>query len=786
MNPYSRFRPLFPLLCFWIGLLASPSVAAKPTAKPVQDAVNRSLSLLQKSLVEYPKHHSCFSCHHQGMGVVALALARANGYTVPTKSIEEAAKHTEADLKRDIALYQKGEGQPGGVSRAGYALLTLQFAKVAPDTVTTAVAGYLLQHGKAKGYWHSPANRPPSEVSAFTDTFLAIRALKAYTDANQKGEATARTEQARLWLIKTPTKDTEDRVFQLWGLKEAGGEEETLHKFAAELVTQQQEDGGWAQLPNSKSDAYATGSVLTVLRLTNILSADSPAYQKGIQYLLRNQQADGSWHVVSRSTPFQPYFESGFPHGKDQFISIAGSGWATSALILADVQAKPPVEIGSRVEMFVDDWLMDTKRNVSLRLNTPVRREVVLVTDKAWEGVDSAYYTVIQDGAKVRLFYRGLCPSDGDNRQLTCYAESTDGIHFSRPSLNLFEFAGSKQNNVIWKGIEAHNFAPFLDSNPHCKPTERFKALGGINSKLYAFASPDGIHWKKLQETPVLTDGAFDSLNTAFWDEMAGVYRCYSRYWSEAGSVRAIQHCTSKDFVHWSKPEPNRYAEGTPYEHFYTNATRPCPGAPHFLLSFPKRFVPERTKLPGYKEPGVSDAVFMSSRDGVNWSRTFLDAWVRPGRDPKNWTQRSNMPASGIVQLTDDEFSIYISEHYQWADNRLCRLTVRKHGFASVHAENSGGEFTTRPLTFTGKNLLLNYATSAAGSVQVEIQDSTGQSISGYALTDMPPLYGDELAAPVTWKAGSDLSALVGKTVRFRFVMKDADLYSLQVGTTGR
>src|SRR5204862_2023166 len=120
-------------------------------------------------------------------------------------------------------------------------------------------------------------------------------------------------------------------------------------------------------------------------------------------------------------------------------------------------------------------------------------------------------------------------------------------------------------------------------------------------------------------------------------------------------------------------------------------------------------------------------AVFLSSRDGVNLDRTFLEAWVRPGLDERNWTQRSNMPAWGIVQLDPGEFSMYISEHYEWPDNRLRRITVRRHGFASVHAGASGGEFITRPVTFTGKNLILNYATSAAGIIQVEIQDEQGK-----------------------------------------------------------
>lgn len=428
-----------------------------------------------------------------------------------------------------------------------------------------------------------------------------------------------------------------------------------------------------------------------------------------------------------------------------------------------------------RWELFVDEVLIESKRGVALRLNTPVRREVVLTTDRPWEGPASAYFTAIQDGKKIRLYYRGYCPGDQSLEQATCMAESDDGIHFTRPNLGLFAFGGSKANNIVWQGLEAHNFAPFLDTNPKASPSARYKALGGINSKLYAFGSPDGIHWSKLSPTPVLTDGTFDSLNTAFFDETIGRYRCYSRYFTSGDykGARAIQSCLSEDFMRWSKPAPNLYDSGPPTEHFYTNATRPYPGAPHLLLSFPKRFVPERTKRAGYKEPGVSDAVFLSSRDGLHWSRPFREAWVRPGPDPYNWTQRSNMPASGIMETGDGEFSLYLSEHYDWPDHRLRRVSVRRHGFASVHADFGGGEFTTRPLVLTGPRLLLNYATSAAGSVQVELLDATGKP-----LAQSKPLFGDELEGA----SELNLAPWIGKPVKLRFTLKDADLYALQVG----
>jgi hypothetical protein len=437
--------------------------------------------------------------------------------------------------------------------------------------------------------------------------------------------------------------------------------------------------------------------------------------------------------------------------------------------------------------MFMDDWLIERRQNVLLQLQTPERREVVLTLDKPWEGVHSAYFTVLQDGSRVRLYYRGAVPADNSDQQLCCYAESTDGVHFIRPEVGLYEFNGSKANNIVYRGTEAHNFAPFLDKNPVALPEQKYKALGGISGKLFAFASPDGIHWKKIQAEPVLTKGAFDSQNIAFWDTMRKEYRCYSRYWDQGDYAghRDIQSNTSKDFLHWDEPQPNQYSgpDGStpPREHFYTSATLPCPGAEHFYVAFPKRFVPDRKKFSDYKQPGVSDAMFMSSRDGVNWNRTFLEAWVRPGPDPRNWTQRSNMPAWGIVDLDPAEFSLYISEHYGWPDNRLRRLTVRRHGFASIHASASGGEFTTRPLTFTGTNLLLNYSTSAAGSIQIEVQDQTGSVLPGFALADMSLLFGDELDAAVTWKKNRDLSSLVGKAIRFRFVLRDADIFALRI-----
>ena len=155
----------------------------------------------------------------------------------------------------------------------------------------------------------------------------------------------------------------------------------------------------------------------------------------------------------------------------------------------------PRASLGTRWELFVDDWLVATSKDASLKLHSPERREVVLVTDAPWEGISSAYFSVVQDGELVRLYYRGSdVGSDLSDDQVTCVVESRDGVHFSRPKLGIIEVAGSKENNVVWKGIESHNFAPFRDTNPACKPEERYKALAGL--------SHPGKNWQEEVDPP--------------------------------------------------------------------------------------------------------------------------------------------------------------------------------------------------------------------------------------------------------------------------------------------
>jgi len=449
----------------------------------------------------------------------------------------------------------------------------------------------------------------------------------------------------------------------------------------------------------------------------------------------------------------------------------------------ADADSPKALDIGSRLELFVDDFLIEQMKGVNLTLHRPICREVVIVHDKPWEGNTCGYHTIFKDGDLYRMYYRGWGHDEKTQRQLheavVCYAESSDGIHWNRPGLGLVEFNSSKENNIILKGPGSHNFTPFKDTNPNCPADKRYKAVARGedegNKKLFAFQSPDGIHWRLMQSEPVITEGAFDSQNLAFRDPVRKEYRCYFRDFHSG--VRDIKTSTSKDFIHWTKPVWLEYP-GAPKEHLYTNQIQPYYWAPHIFIGMPTRYIPERGSL--------TEGLLMTSRDGKTFRR-WPEAIVRPGRNRDRWHNRSNYIWLGMVETESSlpgagrELSIYSNErYYNGPGVKTRRYTYRIDGFVSVRAPLSGGEFITKPLIFSGNELVINFSTSAAGSIRVEIQDSQGNPLEGFGITDSAEIYGDEIEHCVTWKGSSDLSRLAGKAVRLRFLLRDADLYSLR------
>ena len=264
------------------------------------------------------------------------------GFAIKGVDLKKQTKFIADFLERNRDNYKEGKGQGGQGDTAGYALFTLELGGWTPDATTEAVVEYLLQRDQKTDHWRPVSNRPPTEASLFTTNYLAIRALKKWGAEAQKERIAKRLGAVRGWVHKTPAKDTEDRVFRLYALQIVGEPEPKRQPAVEALLTSQRKDGGWGQLDSLDSDAYATGSALVALHQAGGLATCDPAYQRGVAFLIKSQQADGSWHVRSRSKPFQTYYETGFPHGKDQFISSAASSWAATALVLTSPAIKRP------------------------------------------------------------------------------------------------------------------------------------------------------------------------------------------------------------------------------------------------------------------------------------------------------------------------------------------------------------------------------------------------------------------------------------------------------------
>lgn len=491
--------------------------------------------------------------------------------------------------------------------------------------------------------------------------------------------------------------------------------------------------------------------------------------------------------------------------------------------------ASAAMVIGGRRELLIDDFLVDKlSGKAQLQLHHPVPREIVLKTDAPWEGNACGYPSVFQDGVVYRMYYHGGHYRHGGaaNEQrpehpwVLCYAESDDGIHWRRPELGLCEFEGSKKNNIVLtpetaaaiQGDPAHT-SVFKDLNPNCPADSRYKCvILGKPHGLYLLVSEDGVRFRVASDKPLITRGAFDSENLAFWDSYRGEYRAYWRIftegiadgttWKPAG-IRAIRTAASKDLSNWTEPTDLAYVDSPPQQ-LYTNQIQPYYRAPHIFMGFPMRYT-ERTwsdsmtQLPGldarvarYKAAprygtAVTDGLFMTSRDGTRFRR-WNEAFLRPGpRQQGSWVYGDNLIFWGMVETASstsdapNELSLFASEDY-WQGNSVSfrRMTIRLDGFVSLAATAEGGELVTRPLVFDGGNLTLNASTSGAGNLRVEILDAAGKPIPGYGLSDCEEIFGDEVARVVRWRKSGDVRSLSGTPVRLHFSLNDADLYAFQ------
>jgi len=486
------------------------------------------------------------------------------------------------------------------------------------------------------------------------------------------------------------------------------------------------------------------------------------------------------------------------------YVLLLMGGNLSSYATAGKCRAVDPQRIGNQLQLFLDDELIDEMQNVELKLHSPQRAEVAIKFDKPWE--DSTLYdpVVIRDGSLYRMWYRANFNAPP---YYTGYAESPDGVNWTKPSVGLIEYQGSTDNNLVWVGDHTEPgggptvLCVFKDDNPTAHANQLYKATGlAYERGLQGLVSPDGLHWRLLQDERVVpATGEFDTHSITFWDAPREQYVTYTRgFESEDGTevlrvapylektsempIRRIRRTATKDFHKFPSPEMIEVTnhEETADEHLYKNAATPYFRRPDILLMFPKRFVEHRKPNDDWPHTGISDIVFMASRDGIRWDRRFGEAFLRPGLDPLNWHERAIEVGPGLVPTGSGEMSLYFVEHYRTDTVHIRRGVLRVDGIVSIHATYEPGEVITRPIIFAGRQLIVNFATSAAGSLRVEVLDKKNQPVSGFSLADCPEHVGDEIERVVQWNQGSDLRRLAGQPIRLRIVLKDADLYSLK------
>lgn len=484
------------------------------------------------------------------------------------------------------------------------------------------------------------------------------------------------------------------------------------------------------------------------------------------------------------------------------------------------------IQLGSVKECFFDDYLINTELSTAeIQLHRPIPGEVVMVHDCPWEGDGCDYHNFFYDNGIYRMYYlawhlTGVINNDPKRNIIrVCYAESTDGLHWVKPSLGLCEFEGSADNNIILddKTASFDNFQVFRDDNPACPPEQKYKGIAAYQGALWAYFSPDAIHFEL---GVMITDkGAFDSLNVVFWDPLQKKYHGYLRNFHVPGDlegndpfdekpaelpgvdrnarIRDIRYIESTDFVNWTHPKLIDFGD-SPDVPLYTNCVSPYINAPHLLVGFPSRYV-ERSQwsksfdvLCGKEKRlermehsirfglAVTDCVFMCSRDGFHFKR-YDEAFIRPGEEfSANWVYGDCYPARGLLLTpsprradADKELSMYCFEnHWSSLPTELRRYRLRQDGFCSVHAGGKEKLLVTKPFTFSGKNLYANMSTSAAGYMYFTLRSCDGQVLESCEM------FGDSTEKLIGFE--KDLSDFAGKEVVLTVRMFDADLYAVQ------
>jgi len=447
---------------------------------------------------------------------------------------------------------------------------------------------------------------------------------------------------------------------------------------------------------------------------------------------------------------------------------------------LPAIDAKHPYKVkeGQR-ELFIDDLLIEKKSdNVQLKLHEPHKMD-----PDPTHGAGH-YMTMLQADGRIRCYcrdsfqdYTGLespfIVKPGFIGDFTAYQESVNGYRFMSPPLFIHDCG--VPNVMLVLDNRVHNFCPFVDMNPDCKPEEKFKAIGGVGdgsptAGAWAFVSADGYNFKVVGDKPIIKMAdswgyCMDSQNVVFWSVAEQCYVCYFRLniTKDGRKLRTIARKTSKDFFHWDD-ELEQFDINGENENLYVSQLAPYPRAPQFYIGTPTRIFEDRAC--------ATDICLIFSRAGSPLYRPYRQAWIKPGMDAEGWSNRWNYLALNVVQNTKNEMSYYHCHN-------KCRYSLRTDGYVSVSSTNAEiGEWTSKVLQYEGGKLEFNVATSAEGFVQFELQTPDGKPLRGASLENSREFYGDMIDYVAEWNNIEEYPLRKGDKFRIKCRMKDADIYS--------
>ncbi len=459
------------------------------------------------------------------------------------------------------------------------------------------------------------------------------------------------------------------------------------------------------------------------------------------------------------------------------------------------------INIGKNREVFWDSHIVDTEKSTTVfRGMKPEKKEVCFTFDHGTEPYAISYPCILKDDKGYKLYYMPWNEwHDAYDEEGGCLAviESVDGLNWTRPQLNRIPRGGIE--NVVLEYVNDGVFV-FYDPNPAAKPEEKYKAVmceylrEEKKYELWCYTSPDGYNFKK---TILMTDkGRFDSLNTVLWED--GKYICYFRGF-HGDCIRDVRRMESTDFVNWSEPEFIKFEDGLDYPLYTNNITR-YDRVPGVKIGFPVRYCerPEDNwtdnmkQLPSYENkkfvaedqniPRIvtsqTDAIFIASHDGLMWKR-YADAFFEPGYENEdNWVYGDCYSAYGIVDGGGDSYYMYVPEKHRsmWKPKTLTRYEIKKDRFAASVAEDGEKILVTKPMVFDGKDLHLNFKTTAYGYIYIDVLDEKCNPISKQSFE----VFGDTIDRKIGFADGSNFAEFAGKPIRLRFRMCEAKLFSMK------